>query len=186
MFENVKTQYSGLVGSGFVDNSEDAGEDAARFDELFRKNYRVIRRAARARIADQVEADDIAADVFAAAWRRRRDADHVFTLPWLYTTLRHRVGVEYRRRERSDNRLRAVEDRLRADAAAASDRELVRETVRLLPEAERTLLSMWFWEGMTGAEMAEVLGCSVEAVHVRVHRSKRKLAEKLPRVEQAE
>lgn len=186
MSKKVKTQYSVLVSPGFVDNSEDADDEVARFDELFRTYYRVIRRAARTRISDRAEADDLAAEVFYAAWRRRRDADRVFTLAWLYTTLRHRVGVEYRRRRRAENRLRAVEDWLRTDAAAASDNELVRETMWLLPERERTLLSMWFWEGMSGAEMAEVLGCTVEAVHVRIHRSKRRLAEKLPRVEQAE
>ncbi len=80
------------------------------FEELFRLYHPVIVVAAYNRLSNQGDAEDAAAEVFGAAWRLRADAMSVFTLPWLYGTLRNVVGNEYRRRSRSAARVeKAIE-----------------------------------------------------------------------------
>src|SRR5689334_19751966 len=51
------------------------------------------------------DAEDAAAEVFALAWRRRDDAEHVLTIGWLYSTLRNVVGNHYRARARHARRV---------------------------------------------------------------------------------
>jgi RNA polymerase sigma-70 factor (ECF subfamily) len=36
------------------------------------------------------------------------------------------------------------------------------------------------WNGLSAAETAELLGCSVNVVHVRLHRARRRLGRRIP------
>jgi DNA-directed RNA polymerase specialized sigma24 family protein len=50
-----------------------------------------------------------------------------------------------------------------------------------LPPAEREALQLVLWEELSHAEAARVLGCSVNAVAIRVHRAKARLRADLTR-----
>jgi RNA polymerase sigma-70 factor (ECF subfamily) len=120
------------------------------------------------------------AEVFRVAWVHRNDDEPVFTLRWLYSALHNVVGNEYRRRSRLA-RLRERLGGLRPipsgrDVDSGLDALAVREAVAKLDAQERDLIGMLFWDELSRAEVASVLGCSVNAVTLRLQRARRHLA----------
>lgn len=53
------------------------------------------------------------------------------------------------------------------------------EALRALPEQDRELLTLAAWEGLGHGQIAVVLGCSRNAVRIRLHRARQKLAKEL-------
>jgi len=168
-----------------TDSQPQATEQAASFAELFRQTYPSIVAYARRRVpADQV--DDVVSDVFATAWRRRDDLDPtVEPLPWLYGVAANAV----RNQRRSAGRhLRLVErietepapdagldpaERPGADLRAAMDR---------LSFDDQEVLRLVAWEGLGHAQVGQVLGCSTNAVGIRIHRARQRLEVELDRL----
>lgn len=160
-------------------------EPERRFRVLYQSHYRTMLAYAVRRAGPSDDAADTVAEVFMIAWRR---LDQVPAAPddllWLYQVARRVVAG----RHRSARRLRNLTERLRADRAGpvpqqpggrnpAADR-LVAALDRL-PAAEREALQLVLWEQLTHAEAAQVLGCSVNAVGIRVHRAKARLRDML-------
>lgn len=122
--------------------------------------------------------DDAVADVFAAAWR---DLDQLDGDPlvWLYGIGRHVVFNQWR----ADRRRARLADRLQQnDPVVGGDHaehvgweEPFEAAFATLSEVEREVLRLVAWEGLSRAEAAAVLGCSVSAFKVRLHRARRRL-----------
>lgn len=94
-----------------------------------------------------------------------------------------RVLANHRRGER---RRSALGDRLRAElevaVPSAEGREIsggVAEAFRGLSEDDRELLSLVGWEGLDAGQIATVLGCSRNAVRIRLHRARKRFARAL-------
>lgn len=66
----------------------------------------------------------------------------------------------------------ALPDRLLEDSEMGS---CLREFVGRLPPAQRTVIVLHDLEGLTNPEIAQVLGCRLETVKIRVHRARRAL-----------
>lgn len=60
-------------------------------------------------------------------------------------------------------------------ARQAEMSDCVQQFVLTLPESLRTPLILHDMEGLTNAEIAQVLGCSLEAAKMRLHRGRAKL-----------
>ncbi len=155
----------------------------AWFDQLYARHYRAVlaycmRRTARS------DADEAAAETFAVAWRRRADVpagDRA--LPWLYGVARRVLSHQ----RRSAARFRRLKEKVtalqpppppRPEAVVVERQEYaqVREAVATLPPNDREVLLLSAWEGLSHAEIAEVLGCSHAAVDKRLVRAKQRLA----------
>jgi RNA polymerase sigma-70 factor (ECF subfamily) len=108
------------------------------------------------------------------AWRRLDDVPDD-ALPWLLGCARH-VLAHQRRRSRRDV---ALLDRLAAegvpDSAVGGDRVLARALAQLSVQ-DRELLLLIAWEGLDPGQAARVLGCSHNALAVRLHRARKRLA----------
>ena len=150
-----------------------------RFAALYQEHYRPILAYAMRRTGPAEDAADVVADVFTTAWRR---IDQVPGAPadrlWLYGVARRVVAG----RRRSARRLSRLTARLRADGPAAgqpglrdaaADRLLA--ALDRLPAGEREALQLVLWERLSHAEAARVLGCTANAVAIRVHRAKTRL-----------
>ncbi|MCU1410625.1 MAG: uncharacterized protein JWR04_1332 [Rhodoglobus sp.] len=126
--------------------------------------------------------EDLAADVFAIAWRKRASVTSGEELPWLYRIAAN-VVANHRRKEASGSVLLAS---LRPADSAPSAEEIVvadaslGEAWRHLRPAEREVLSLALVEELAPAEVAIALGVSVNAATIRVHRAKKRLRELLP------
>lgn len=64
------------------------------------------------------------------------------------------------------------------DWAAAADRA-VGMALASMPEADREILTLVAWEGLSPAEVATVLGCSGAAARVRLYRARQRFARAL-------
>lgn len=148
------------------------------FEELFRSYYPVIVSAAYNRLSRLDDAEDVAAEVFSIAWRNRSQSSSVYTLAWLYGTLRNVVGNEYRRRDRAARRVEKLANTAAdpiSDPTMSDEGREVRRVVARLEPADRELIWMAYWEDLTREEMAEILGCTHATVRVRLFRARRRL-----------
>ena len=165
-------------------DGSDGTEQEQRFRLMYLSHFQSIYRYSARRVGVGHEASDVVADVFTVAWRRIDDAPlPPEELLWLYGVAR-RVVSEYRRTETRRGRLT---ERLRSVQITAPSNSLPDETAQdRLIEAMGTLrpddgeaLRLVLWEELSHTEAAQVLGCTVNAVAIRVHRAKARLREAL-------
>ncbi len=167
-----------------------AAHDEAWFRSLYAETYRPLLAYARRRV-DAATADEVVADTFLTAWRRRDDVPDNSERPWLFGVARNMI----RNAARSDRRRQSAQDRLLAAsppsaidpvAAAPDDRSsLLRTALGTLPEADREVLMLVAWEELSHAEIGRVLGISANASAIRVHRARKRLAARLEQLEGA-
>jgi RNA polymerase sigma-70 factor (ECF subfamily) len=122
------------------------------------------------RVEVRADAADLLSETLLTAWRRRGDVPEGETDQrlWLFGVARNVLANHHR----SGRRRRALAGRLRerlasaevADAAAGSE---VRDAVRRLPEAQRELVMLVHWDGLTIAQAATVLGLNASTARGR-------------------
>ncbi|SNR26466.1 RNA polymerase sigma factor [Actinomadura mexicana] len=159
-----------------------------RFEDVYAANRARILGYALRRTSDPQDAADVLAETFLTAWRRLDDVppgDQARL--WLYGVAR-RVLANHHRGERRRSALAAdLGSRLR-DGPAGEDASGdgltdVGTAFRGLPESDRELLALVGWEGLGNGEIATVLGCSRNAVRIRLHRARRRFARALARMD---
>ena len=130
------------------------------------------------RRVDRQYVEDLAADVFAIAWGKRASVAEGEELPWLYRIAAN-VVANHRRKNATGVALLAA---LRpADSAPSAEDIVVADASlaaawRQLRAAEREVLSLALVEDLTPAQLAVALGVSVNAVTIRLHRARARLA----------
>lgn len=146
--------------------------DFADFASFYKAHYRLILTIAENRLSSLHDAEEVTSETFRVALQRHQAGDPL-TLPWLHGVVRNLVGNEYRRRTRAAAlHERVVEDWSETASPLPTHVETAREVLAKLPAAQRELLMMIYWDGLTMAEAAAVLGCRVGAARVRVHRAR--------------
>ena len=147
------------------------------FEALYARHAGAVRGYAMRR-CDPETADDVVADVFLIAWRRRDELPED-ALPWLLGTAR-RVLANHARGQSRRVRLR---DRLAAQpvtaAAPAHVSGRLQAALAGLSERDRELLMLMAWEGLELRQAAEVLGVRPNTLAVRFHRARRRLSDAL-------
>lgn len=148
-----------------------------RFEALFDAHSRDIVGFCGWRCASSDDAQDAAADVFLAAWRRLDElpAGDAARL-WLYATARRVIANQ----RRSHRRRAALRERLALEPAHTEERQrspeesLVHDALRRLPARDREVLLLAEWEGLSPSEIARVVGCLGVTARGRVHRARRR------------
>jgi len=160
-------------------------DDAAargRFEELFDAHYAELTRFATRRVGAD-GAGDIVAGTFLIAWRRFAELPAEHARAWLYATARLVIANEQRgraRRERLTAKAAADGDALVEDHAGQVDDQVrVRAVLAELSPADQEVLRLIEWEGLEIAEAAFVLRCTRTALKVRLHRARRRFAQRL-------
>ena len=161
------------------------------FRGVYFETYRPLLAYARRRV-DHATADEVVADTFLTAWRRRDDVPDGSERLWLFGVARNMI----RNAARSNRRRQAAYDRLRianppaavdSVADAAEDRStLLRTALSSLSEADREVLMLVAWEQLSHAEIGQILGISVNASAIRVHRARKRLAARLEHLDNTE
>ncbi|MFJ2394645.1 RNA polymerase sigma factor [Streptomyces sp. NPDC087843] len=131
--------------------------------------------------------EDITSETFTIAWRRVRDLPDP-ALPWLLGVARNLVR-ELRRRDSRQYALAAAEAQriisgARADAgddvaAVVTEREAALQALASLSDADRELLTLIAWHGLSARQAAQVLGCTTATLTVRLYRARRRLENSL-------
>jgi RNA polymerase sigma-70 factor (ECF subfamily) len=139
-----------------------------------------------ARRTDPATAEDVLAETLLVCWRHAEELGSQ-SLPWVYGVARmclRNAERSARRQQRLGARLAAVDPPPASVPGpgdgdpGAADEAVTRALAELRPE-DAELLRLWAWEQLTPAEIATVLGISPNAAHSRLHRARRRLADRL-------
>lgn len=152
--------------------------DVESFGELYRRHYVAVVGVAYCVLADRHLAEDAAQDAFVIACRelaRLRRAERF--APWICTIAKRVAGRMARsRRERG-----ILEDTAAAPTSNLGPHpsDLVQQAVRDLPQRAREVVVLHYFTGLSHKDIAVSLGLSSEAVHGRLVRARRMLADRL-------
>ncbi|MEV6030509.1 RNA polymerase sigma factor [Nonomuraea sp. NPDC052116] len=155
-----------------------------RFEAVYQQTYEHILGYAMRRCDSPEDAADVVAETFAIAWRR------MDVLPpggasrlWLYGVARNVLANHRRGQARHRNHSMELDADL-ADLYAHSPETSVElgaiaRAFEQLSEDDRELISLVAWEGLDRAQIATVLGCSRNAVRIRLHRARKRFSKAL-------
>ncbi|MCX6522276.1 MAG: sigma-70 family RNA polymerase sigma factor [Actinobacteria bacterium] len=153
----------------------------ARFEALATEVYEPLQRYVRRRI-DAAAADDVVSDTLLVCWRRLDDVPDDAALAWTLGVARRCLANDRRGERRQAN----VGHRLAAQPVAppdsADENDLVADlhtALAELPDTDREIVLLWAWDGLPPRDIAVALGLSANAVSIRLHRVKQRLAERL-------
>ena len=153
------------------------------FINLYHDNYRMLLAYARRRVDEQT-ADEVVSETFLVAWRRRDEVPEGYERAWLFGVARNTILTA----ARSARRLSRLRIRMRGattpgwadEPSEVTDRaSTLLPALRSLREADREILMLVAWEEMTHAEIGQTMGISANAVAIRVHRARKRLADRM-------
>jgi RNA polymerase sigma-70 factor (ECF subfamily) len=129
-------------------------------------------------LRDRSLAEDVTAQAFERAFRRRRlfDSRRGSERAWLFGIARNAALDELRRRKRTTpSAVEPREDAGREEFDAVLQRTAVHEALATLEPRERELIALKFHAGLSNAEIARVLGVSESNAGTLLHRTITKL-----------
>lgn len=129
-------------------------------------------------IGDHHRGEELFQEVFLAVWLKRRQYQYPRPFkPWLYAIALNKCRAWFRRRSLSSIPLNA-EDNLTPSALDASPMEaaiatetavLVNRAIQQLPHQQRAVVVLRIWDGLSYAQIAEVVGCSEPTARSHMH-----------------
>lgn len=162
-----------------------AGEQAA-FGRLVERHAEPLWRRARALCGDAHEAEDLAVETLAEAWRSIGRCDARRSLAaWLAGILRHRFLKSRRRRRPERPGPHAAAEPAGQTAApdaltaAAEEAAGLRAAVASLPAEHRAVVELRFFAGASLEEIAALLDCPLGTVKSRLHHGLGKLRRRI-------
>jgi RNA polymerase sigma-70 factor (ECF subfamily) len=172
------------------------GENRA-FDELVRRYQDKVYRLSYKILRHEDDAAEALQDAFLSAYRGLKNfkAESTFST-WLYRIATNASLMKYRKRR--DNHISLDQSQSQNEEAeplqlpdwsaqpteellTAEMREVMEEGIQRLPEELRTVFVLRDIEGLSNAEVGEILELSVAAVKSRLHRARIALRERLNR-----
>jgi RNA polymerase sigma-70 factor (ECF subfamily) len=143
------------------------------------------------------QAEDLFQETFTKLYENANTIRGETLRPWLFTVAT-RLAINHLRRKKRvkfvsfsgtedcDGPEAVVADQTNdpVDEAAKDERkQQVRGAIASLPEKMRATLIMAYYQGMSYAQIAECMGCSVGTVKTQMFRAMKTLAERLPEAE---
>jgi RNA polymerase sigma factor (sigma-70 family) len=152
------------------------------FAAAYREHYWAVSRYVARRLDGRTsEVEEVVAEVFAVAWRRRSDLP-ASPLPWLYGVARNCLSNAvrgYGRRRRLVDKLGHDETAHGRQIVDSPDSERpgawVHDALARLAPADQEVLRLTTWEELGIDEVAVALGCGNRAAAMRLHRARRRL-----------
>jgi RNA polymerase sigma-70 factor (ECF subfamily) len=155
------------------------GGDEGAFEPLYAKYYEKVFSIARGVLLDADDTADAVQEVFTLVYRnlRRFDRRSKFST-WLFR-IAVNASIQLARKNKFKQRLTDLHE---ASAQVAppeepgGDAEVDAAMAKLNP-ADRALLAMFYWDELSLNDIAESLGCSVNAAKTRLYRARERFRE---------
>lgn len=166
---------------GNRDSQGRRGDDPrdAKFCRAFEDHYGAIKSYYAKRTHDLALSDELAASTFEFAWRRIDQLpDEPGTRAWLYYASRRMLSNHWRGAHRYRNltlKLATTQTSAPDNGTSAIDDERALAALGALRPREQAALQLIYWEGLSHAEAAGVLGCTTNAFDILVHRARRRM-----------
>jgi RNA polymerase sigma-70 factor (ECF subfamily) len=125
-------------------------------------------------LGDRREAEDLLHDVFLEVWRQAAQFDPARGTVRTWLVMRMRSRSLDRRKSAGFSRMVSIEEQKdevrepREDDTLAPDRQALRRALAALPEEQRTVLELGYFEGLSSTEIAARLSLAVGTVKSRV------------------
>lgn len=171
-----------VLGMAATGGTDPQPRDGAWFDQVFAEHSTAVHRYF-VRRAPREDVEDLTAEVFTTAWKRRERIPADFVLPWLYRTASY-VLSNHRRKPRltllatyeQDDR-RHGRDHAADPADLVVEDQQVRRSLARLSERDRTILMLHAWEGLDGEGLAKALGVTRGGAAAALSRARARLRE---------
>ncbi len=162
-------------------------QPAAGIAALYDRYGRLIFSVALRVVQDRGAAEEITQDVFLRCWRSldRYQPNQGSLASWMLSITHNRAIDELRSRRGKDTRREISDDILQPQAAIdprfeeALLRGEIQQALQMLPVAQRDVIELVFWNGLTRREIAERLSLPLGTVHTRLRLGMDKLRESL-------
>jgi RNA polymerase sigma-70 factor (ECF subfamily) len=154
------------------------------FEELYRTSRDDIYAYVAGMLRDRSAAEDVTAQAFERAYRRRSsfDPSRGSHRGWLFGIARNAALDELRRRKRhaelADDPIDEIASGAHDEAVeSAMRRSILSAALATLSPRERELIALKFFAGLGNAEIAQALGVSESNAGTKLHRAMEKLRE---------
>lgn len=145
------------------------------FNDLYEEHWAAIRAHVEC-VVGESDVDEVVMEVFTTAWRKLRP-EHPMGRLWLLRTADNKLK-DRARHNRSRRRAPDALDHaaaVRPDPPDAADVLAIRKAVDQLPERERDIVQLTYWDGLAAGEIAELRRTSQSAVWSLLTRARKRL-----------
>ncbi len=154
--------------------------EADDFDEMFRVHYDRMVRALAVAYGDREAAADAVQDAFTRAYARwGRISRYEDPVGWVRHVAVNRLRDHFRRAKRGRRAIERLAGRADATAPAPEPASDVLAKLAMLPQQQRTALSLFYVEQLSVLEVAEAMGLSEGAVKYHLHAGREQLRTRL-------
>ena len=162
---------------------DQAQRDPQAFAALYDRYVERIYAFAYRQMQDEAAAEDVTSVTFEKALRHIRGYrwQGVSFGAWLYRIARNEIAQHHRRKRFTLPLLQwhVSEMNVEAFVQTSEQRDAVQAAFARLSEGDQEVLTLRFFEELPSAEVAEVLGCSIQNVYLRLHRALGRLRKQL-------
>lgn len=148
--------------------------DGAVFELIYRKYYDKVFAIARGVLMDADEAADAVQEIFTLVYRhlKRFDRRSKFST-WLFRIAVNR-SIQEARKHRFKNRAVELTEALGKEAPVEAEEmdPLIQAALSKLAPQDRALLTLFYWEDLSLNEIADSIGCNVNAAKTRLYRAR--------------
>jgi RNA polymerase sigma-70 factor, ECF subfamily len=162
---------------------EQAQRNPQAFAALYDRYVERIYAFAYRRTQDEAAAEDVTSVTFEKALRHIRSYrwQGISFGAWLYRIAHNEIAQHHRRKRFTLPLLQwhVSEMNVEASVQASEQRDAVQFAFARLSDSDQEVLTLRFFEELSSAEVAEVLGCSIQNVYLRLHRALGRLRKQL-------
>jgi RNA polymerase sigma-70 factor, ECF subfamily len=159
--------------------------DAAAFTELYGRYGRAVYTVVARQLRDQAAGEDVVQEAFAAVWRAARSfrPERGTAVAWMFTIARN-AAVDAARARRA---IPVGDPPDTADPSSPPDEQVISDleafrvhtAVDSLPEREREVIALAYFEGLSQSQVADRLGLPLGTVKTRTRAGLERLAGRL-------
>ena len=150
--------------------------DLASFGRLYERHYRLAVGITRSRLSDGHLAEDAAQEAFAIACRTLSTLQNAERFPQWLGTICRRTASRLAKGQPVHEPLSESQEPA-SNSTLAMLRQQVHEAIGQLDETSREIVLLHYFSRLSYEDIASVMEISVQAIHGRLQRSRRKLAE---------
>jgi RNA polymerase sigma factor (sigma-70 family) len=137
-------------------------------------------------INDEQSAEDVAQEAFIRAYNKLSQYNDAYAFStWLYK-IADNIAYRYLKQSKNDRGIDDIEETFPDDTLSLAEttdkiftKEAIRTAIAKLPISYRQVISMYYWDGFSYEEIAEIMERPIGTIRTWLHRAKQDLKKEL-------